>query len=45
MDLWSLIEIEKVLQNKTLKEFKSWLDNECKKEEKKMAELQKEERI
>tara|TARA_R100001377_G_scaffold54469_5_gene32169 strand:+ start:877 stop:1014 length:138 start_codon:yes stop_codon:yes gene_type:complete len=45
MDLWSLIEIEKVLQNKTLKEFKSWLDNEFKKEEKKMAEFQKEERI
>ena len=38
MDIWSLIEVEKSLQNKTLKEFKSWVAKEIAKEDTKMTQ-------
>ena len=43
MDIWSLIEVEKALENKTLTEFKSWIAKEIVKEDTKMTQHQQKE--
>ena len=43
MDIWSLIEVEKALENKTLTEFKSWIAKEIVKEDTKMTKHHKKE--
>ena len=43
MDIWGLIEVEKALQNKTLKEFKSWIAKEMAKEDTKTTQHQQKE--
>ena len=37
MDIWSLTEVEKALENKTLDEFKLWIAEEMVKEDLKMT--------
>jgi hemerythrin len=43
MDIWSLIELEKELEGKTLEEFKLWVKEEIIKEDQKMTQWHKEE--
>ena len=43
MDIWSLTEVEKALENKTLTEFKSWIAKEIVKEDTKMTQHQQKE--
>tara|TARA_R100001530_G_scaffold119592_1_gene86795 strand:+ start:2234 stop:2395 length:162 start_codon:yes stop_codon:yes gene_type:complete len=38
MDMWSLIEVEKTLEGKTLDEFKQWVKDEIAKEDRRMTE-------
>ncbi len=42
MDIWSLIEVEKELEGKTLEEFKLWVKEEIIKEDQKMTQWHKE---
>lgn len=42
MDIWSLIEVEKELEGKTLEEFKLWVKEEIIKEDQKMTKWHKE---
>ena len=43
MDIWSLIEVERQLEGKTLEEFKQWIKDEIDKEDKEFTKWHKQE--